>query len=179
MFPIITKIPVFPILGLVFGILLLLFGRRLFWLFVGAVGFLIGLSLATRFFSAQPEWVTLLLAVIFGVLGALLAIFVKKIAVAVAGFAAGGYLIYQVMAMVQANLGEFTWVIYIVGGVMGAIIFALMFDWTLIILSSITGAIMTTQAIPIPLPGALEIILALVLVIVGLVFQANMKKNHH
>ena len=179
MFPIITKIPVFPILGLVFGILLLLFGRRLFWLFVGAVGFLFGLSLATRFFSAQPEWVTLALALICGLAGALLAVFVKRIAIAVAGFAVGGYIIYQIMAMVQANLGELTWVIYIVGGILGAIIFALLFDWTLIILSSITGAIMTTQAIPIPLPGALEIILAVVLVIVGLVFQANMKKNHH
>ena len=142
-------------------------------------GFLLGLSIAERFFSTQAQWVVLVVALICGLIGALLAVFVKRIAIAIAGFLAGGYLIYQVLSMLQTDLGQLTWVAYIVGGILGAVIFALMFDWTLIILSSVTGAIMTTQAIPIDLPRALLIILAVVLVIIGLVFQGNMKKNHH
>jgi len=179
MFPIVTRFPMFPILGLVFGILLLIFGRKLFWLFVGAVGFLFGLSIATRFFSAQPEWVVLVIALVMGLIGALLAVFVKRIAIAVAGFLAGGYLIFQLVAMGQPNLGQYTWVVYIVGGIFGAIIFALMFDWTLIILSSMIGAVLTTQAIPVPLPNALQVILAVILAIIGMVFQGNIKRNHH
>jgi len=45
------------IILIILGTVLLALGRRLFWLFVGAVGFVAGLNLATHFFSDQPTWV--------------------------------------------------------------------------------------------------------------------------
>src|SRR5688500_12103206 len=63
--------PIFQILG---GILLIIFGRRLFWLFVGLLGFFAGFTFASRFFSNQQEWVTLLIAVGCGLIGILLAV---------------------------------------------------------------------------------------------------------
>jgi hypothetical protein len=74
------------------GALLLVLGRKLFWLFVAVVGFATGLMLATRFFQTQPEWLQLLIGIGFGLVGALLAYFFQEIAIAVAGFLAGGYI---------------------------------------------------------------------------------------
>lgn len=41
---------------LLVGVVLLLFGRRLFWLFVAACGFAVGLNLAPQLTSTQSEW---------------------------------------------------------------------------------------------------------------------------
>ena len=62
------------ILRLLAGIVLLLAGRRLYWLFVAAIGFLAGLELAPRFLPQQPDLVIVIIAAVLGVAGALLAI---------------------------------------------------------------------------------------------------------
>ncbi len=74
------------------GIVMLVAGRKLFWLFVGVVGFTVGIGMAERFFPGESETTLLILALITGVLFAVLALFLKRIAVGVAGFVAGGYL---------------------------------------------------------------------------------------
>jgi len=79
-------------LTLALGILLLLFGRRAFWIFVAVVGFIAGLTFATMFLHGQPELVILLIAIVAGVIGAVLAIMLEWLAILIAGFLAGGYL---------------------------------------------------------------------------------------
>lgn len=59
------------------GIALLTLGRKLFWLFVGLIGFEAGTQFAGRMFVAMPEWMTLLIAIAVGLLGAILAIFLQ------------------------------------------------------------------------------------------------------
>jgi hypothetical protein len=76
-------------LEMIGGIALLIMGRRLYWLFVGLIGFVVGALLSQQFFSAQPEWMSVLVALGFGVAGALLAVFLQGIAIAAAGFIAG------------------------------------------------------------------------------------------
>ena len=83
--------PAATLVTLVVGVAMLFLGRKLFWLLVGVIGFLIGLMVATDLFQAQPEWIILLVALVGGVIGALLALFVQNIAVAAAGFLLGGY----------------------------------------------------------------------------------------
>src|SRR5688572_12852501 len=86
------------LLYLLFGLALLVAGRRLYWLFVAAVGFGIGTVLPQAFFRPEGlagatdgrEW-GLLIALLGGIVGALLAIFFQKLAVALAGAAAGGF----------------------------------------------------------------------------------------
>ena len=46
----------------VVGILLLLLGRRLYWLFVGGIGFVVGLSLATGLSHHSPDGPRILVA---------------------------------------------------------------------------------------------------------------------
>src|SRR6185295_19307424 len=83
--------PETPILALIAGALLLIAGRRLFWLFVGLVGFFT----VYRWFAPYPagpspsgRW---LVAILAGLLGIVLAIFLQRLAVALAGFLVGGW----------------------------------------------------------------------------------------
>ena len=63
------------LLGLGIGVLLLVFGRKLFWLFVG-VGFLWGFQIASQLLPANSQIAILAAALVLGLIGAVLAIFV-------------------------------------------------------------------------------------------------------
>jgi hypothetical protein len=78
-------LPLFKILE---GICLLTLGRKLFWLFVALIGFEAGTYIAARVFTQQPEWVVLVFAIVVGIIGALLAIFLQTVVIAGAGFIA-------------------------------------------------------------------------------------------
>ncbi len=84
------------ILNLLVGILLLFLGRRIFWLFVGGVGFVAAIDLVSRLAMPWPTWLTLVVALAAGLVGALLAILLQEVAVGIAGFLAGGYIVLHV-----------------------------------------------------------------------------------
>ena len=67
-------------------------------------------------------------AIVFGFIGALLALFLQKIAIAIAGFLAGGKL---AMALVTAFIAEgarYPGITFIIGGIIGAILLLALFD---------------------------------------------------
>ncbi|MBW1782009.1 MAG: DUF4203 domain-containing protein [Deltaproteobacteria bacterium] len=163
------------IIHVVVGIAALIFGRRLFWLFVGAIGFVVGMNVASQLVSGMPEWLILVIALIGGLLGALLAIFFQRVAIVAAGFAAGGYLILQLLNISGWQATRLPWLPFLIGALAGAILLYFLFDWTLIFLSSVTGASLITQAFPLspPLAG----LLLLALFIFGFVTQAKMMKR--
>ncbi|MGA7216503.1 MAG: hypothetical protein WBX20_20055, partial [Terrimicrobiaceae bacterium] len=74
-----------PLAQILAGLALLLFGRRLFWVFVGVIGFIAGMRFGAEVVKGQPEVVILLIAVAMGLLAALLAVVLQRVAVAVAG----------------------------------------------------------------------------------------------
>ena len=80
------------IANIIVGVALLVLGRRLFWLFVGAIGFIAASDAAAAYFSALPQWQILAISLGAGLLGILLAIFFQKLAIVLVGFYAGGYL---------------------------------------------------------------------------------------
>ena len=160
------------IVTIVAGLAVLFLGRQLFWLFVAVVGFAAGFELATNFLGSEPQWLILLIAVLVGVVGALLAIFLRYVAVAVAGFVSGAYLGTILTDMIAADSGWLFWILFIAGGVIGAILILALFDWALIILSSFTGAAMLA-----PLPGwsdTLQLALFVGLVLVGIIVQFSL-----
>jgi len=136
---------------LVLGILLLLFGRRIFWLFVAVAGFIAGITFATLFMKGQPELVILLIGIIAGVIGAVLGIMLEGLAILIAGFLAGGYLATTLALSLGLTNTAGNWVIYIVGGIIGLILVAALFDWAIIILSVLLG---TEIIMPILSPSA-------------------------
>ena len=72
------------LINLVLGSALLIAGRRLFWLFVGAAGFVTGIQLATRFWQG-PDILAIIVGLVVGVIFALLAIFLQALVIGIAG----------------------------------------------------------------------------------------------
>ena len=151
------------------GAAVLFFGRQLFWLFVAVAGFAAGFQLAGNFLGNQPDWVILLIALLIGVIGALVAIFLRYVAVAVAGFTSGAYLGMSLLPMLGLEADWMFWIFFIGGGIIGALLLLMLFDWALIGLSAVTGAAML---VPITnLSGNMQIILFLVLTLAGILVQ--------
>jgi MFS family permease len=159
-------------LTLALGILLLLFGRRAFWIFVGVAGFIAGLTFATMFMHGQPELVILLIAIVAGIIGAFLAIMLEGLAILIAGFLAGGYLATTLAVSLGMTIASGNWVVYIIGGIIGLILVAALFDWAIIILSVLLGADLIMSGLSIPSSPYYWVII-LVLIVVGIVVQAG------
>ena len=155
------------------GVVLLILGRKLFWLFAAVIGFLLGMNFAQQVLPGQSQTIILVVALIIGGLGAVLAIMVKKIAIGLAGFIAGGYLVYLLIPAFSINLGTFLWLAVFIGGIIGAVLASTMFDWALIFLSSAVGAGEITKLFTLPKPFPLVLLVALF--ITGLVIQGNIK----
>ena len=159
------------LINVVLGSALLLAGRKLFWLFVGAVGFVTGLQLATSFWQG-PEGLALVFGLIIGVIFALLAIFTQTITIGIAGFLAGGFILNAMAGMFGLDAG---WIIYIIGGLIGLALVIFLFDWAIITLSSLAGASLVVQAF-LPEGGAGGIIFT-VLFLIGVIVQGSVLRS--
>ncbi len=164
-----------PIIGVVIGAAILLFGRKLFWLFVAALGFAVGIEIAASFMREPPIWMTLLVALVLGVLGALLAILLQKLAIAVAGFIAGGRIAWALAAAFWVEHAHYRGITFVIGGILGALLLLALFDWVLILLSSIEGAHLVANGIVLPEKGA--VILFIALAVIGVVVQGSMLRG--
>jgi hypothetical protein len=163
--------PSVPIISALIGIVILLFGRRLFWLCVAAVGFAAGVEFAPHFVHEPSTLVLLTVAILLGVIGALLALFLQKIAIAVAGFLAGGKLAIALAVAFLVHSEQYYWITFLIGGIIGAILLLVLFDWALIALSSVVGAYLILGAIALPPSGTS--ILFIVLVALGVIVQVT------
>jgi hypothetical protein len=155
------------------GVGLLIFGKRMFFLFVGTMGFFLGMTIAPEIIHGLSQTAILIIAIIIGLLGALLAVVVQKIAVGLAGFAGGGYLVYFFINSLSVNIGTFLWPVIIVGGILGAILATSMFSWALVILSSAIGAAIITENLKVSQP--LSLILLISFFVLGMILQSRFK----
>jgi hypothetical protein len=159
-----------PIVGALIGVVILLFGRKLFWLCVAGVGFLAGVELAPHLVTQPSPLLQLGIAIVLGLLGALLAFLLQKIAVAIVGFLAGGKLAGAIAAAFFVHYSHYSTIIFVVGGIIGAILLLFLFDWALIVVSSLIGAHLIQNAIVLPPSGSTIVFLALA--VIGMVVQA-------
>jgi hypothetical protein len=164
-----------PIISVMVGVAILLFGRKLFWLFVAALGFAVGLEIAAYFMKEPPQWITLVVALGCGVIGALLAILLQKLAIAVAGFIAGGRIAWAVAAAFFVEHAHYRGITFLLGGILGALLLLALFDWVLILLSSIEGAHLIGSGITLPEKGS--VILFIALAVIGVLVQASMLRR--
>ena len=164
-----------PIISVIVGAVILFFGRKLFWLFVAALGFAVGLEIAAYFMKEPPQWMTLLVALGCGVIGALLAILIQKLAIAIAGFVAGGRIAWAVAAAFFVDHAHYRGLTFVIGGILGALLLLALFDWVLILLSSVEGAHLIGNGITLPEKGAL--ILFIALAAIGVIVQGSMLRR--
>jgi len=133
------------LINVILGGALLVAGRKLFWLFVGAVGFITGMQLTTSFWHG-PEGLAIIAGLVIGLIFAGLAVFLQAIAIGIAGFLAGGYTLSMLVGMFGLQGVGLTWITYIVGGIIGVLLVSYLFDWAIITLSSLAGASLVVQA---------------------------------
>jgi len=160
-------------LMIVLGLTMLVFGRKLFWLFVAIVGFLVGMEFTDLLLVDQPIWAKLLGGLGAGLLGALLAIFVQRIAFIIAGFFAGAY--FALMLAHPLGVEGAGLLLAVAGGAIGAIVAAMLMDWAIIVLSCLVGA--GAIVFRLGLRDVNTAIVFLVLVIVGILVQSKLMEH--
>lgn len=162
------------LINVILGGALLIAGRKLFWLFIGALGFMFGVQLATSYWQGA-EWQTTVVGLIAGIVFALLAIFLQTIAILVAGFLAGTYTLPVLLTMIGIHLqaGAITWIMYIIGGLIGVALVNFLFDWAIITLSSFAGASLIVNAFANQAGTALFAILFFA----GIIIQGSMLRH--
>jgi hypothetical protein len=130
------------IFDLICGFLMIFAGRNLFWLCVGMIGFLIGVQCSPAL-GFTNGWMALFAAIAMGGLGAILAIFFEWAAIVFGvGFLGGGYLLMNLVPVTGPD--SYAWPIFVVGGIVGMCLMVIIFDWTLIMISSLLGATLIT-----------------------------------
>jgi len=163
------------IFSVIIGAIVLFFGRKLFWLCVAAIGFAAGFEVAAYFVHQPSPLLAFTFALVLGFIGALLALFLQKVAIGIAGFLAGGKLAIAIAAAFFVQHANYSGIVFVIGGIIGAILLLALFDWALIALSSVVGAYLISGVFVIPASGAT--ILFIVLVAIGVIFQAAALKR--
>ncbi len=129
-----------PLFRFFLGTAMLTMGRRLYWLFLGGVGLIFGSDLIEHLVHGQPHSIIIIFALLAGVIGAVLAVFLQKFAVMAGGFFGGGYLIIALLKEFGMTTAHYHWLIFLIAGILGALLMRVLFGWTLIVLSSAMGS---------------------------------------
>ncbi len=162
------------VIPLLLGVLLLFLGRKIFWLFAGGVVFVVVMDLAPRFVHHQESTI-FYVAAGAGVLAAALGYFLQKVALRVAGFVAGGFLVFTLMEQHAPQIAVQWWIPALAGGIIGAMIVSFLFDWALILLSSVIGAYLVTVTLNIE--GSPSLVSLVVLSLIGILVQARTRRG--
>jgi hypothetical protein len=152
------------------GFAVLVMGRQIFWIFVAGLGFALGIIYGGQFYSGQPEWVIILIGTVAGVLGALLAYNLQRLAGVFAGFATGWYLTNLFFDYTGFQFGQYNNWIPIIVGVICSISMIVYFNWSAILLSSFAGAAIITLGMNFT--NQTEMIMLIAFALLGTAIQA-------
>ena len=161
------------------GLLLLFFGRKLYWLALGGVGFFLGLWVAGQIFPNNSTGLELGLAFLVGIGFAFLTVLAQQMAVGFGGFILGGaaglWLASLLAPIFQFTHEMWVWLIAAVGAVAGVSMAAALFNLTLVALSALIGAALIASRSHLEPPQ--DTWLLLVLAAVGLMAQGSNSKK--
>ncbi len=161
------------ILALVMSTIVLLFGLRLFWLYVGITGFALGFILGSVVAGGAATWIHVVVGLGLGVVLAFLAILLQKPAAAIAGFIALGGTAVALLD-VWISLPDWAyWLIFVGVGILGAIAAWKLFVPAVIVITSLSGAAGIVNALESRLSWGdlVFLIIWAALFIAGLAFQ--------
>ncbi|MDA3895554.1 MAG: DUF4203 domain-containing protein [Desulfobacteraceae bacterium] len=163
--------------SIVIGLVLLLFGRKLFWLLVAVSGFMVGVQFSQMLFPDYSQWIQLTIALGIGAVSALVAILVQRIAFVLAGFMAGIFMVLMATQFFGFNDFSAFWIV--LGGAAGAVAGYIFIDWAIIVLSAMIGAGVIVNVLigVLRLPPAISIIFFMVLSVIGAVVQMRLSED--
>jgi hypothetical protein len=168
------------LLQIMVGGALLLWGRRLYWLLAGGAGFMIGLFAANLLLREQSDTVVLAIALIFGALGAVLAVVAQKAIVGLVGFVAGGLGSLALLQALNGNLElALSVVVFLAGGVAGALLLSRLFELGLIVLSALVGGNLLVSGLvgAFDLTGELAGVVMVVVIALGVMTQLGVGRR--
>jgi hypothetical protein len=157
------------------GIALLTTGRRLFWLFMSAVGFILGRSLAQQLLIGNPAWTVIFIAVATGLVGLIFGLYAQRFAVGIAGFLMGRYALASLCFAMGFYGTGWIWLALVGGGIIGTALALISLDFAFIFLTTAAGAKLIEQTID--LDPLLNFALFVVLFAVGVTIQLIMLKK--
>jgi hypothetical protein len=168
---------------LILGILVWLYGNRM-WLLGAGAGAMLGIALVRLIPALASGWLGFFiivgLAILFGVLGFFGKAFASIIAMVI-GFIAGGAVVMGFLDIFAASLSLWTWLLALVGGVIGAGLFARFMDWGLIIFASLLGSMLIVRgamaALLPSLAGAIGTVIILVLTGLGILYHYRQRRK--
>ena len=134
-----------PWLWVVAGLLLLVLGRRLYTALLGLLGFFVGYALLGDLLTLPGES-QLFIAVGVGIVSALLAFLVLKVAVSLGGALMGAAAALWAFSSFGLGGELLLWVIIAAAAVLGAWLLRIVFDIALIVVSSFLGALLIVAA---------------------------------
>ena len=153
------------------GSISLFFGRRLYWIFVAVAGFLLGLILGpSLFMNVSQTWqplITLLVAILFAGLSLLL----NKVMIAISGAVGLGIFMFL---LTDAYLPEWAVIVMtVIAAIAGLLASWFLFDWGLMLFSSIAGASLLTSGFIsiIPRTSGADLLIFLFVFMIGFTFQ--------
>lgn len=134
----------------VFGGLMLFLGRDMDWLFSLGLGLLVGLKMTSLLAADSPQWMFILLVVAVGVISVLPYLVYPESSFIVTGFLFGGFLLSEygsdlLSAFFGAGLSGSTWMIFIVGAVIGAAALGLTREWGIMFATALAGAFLVSD----------------------------------
>lgn len=161
------------ILALVLSSIVLLFGLRLFWLYVGITGFALGFVLGAVVAGSAATWILLVIALGLGVVFAFLAILLQKPAAAIAGFVALGGAAVALLDVWISLPDWASWLIFVGVGILGAVVAWKLFVPAVIVITSLSGAAGIINALETRLDWGdlVFLIIWAALFVAGLAFQ--------
>jgi hypothetical protein len=157
--------------SIIAGLLLLLVGRKVFWIFLSLAGIALALDFLPRYFPQFDQQTLLIVSLAAGVLGGVLAFALAKTVDVVGGGVAGGYLGVIVWHALAPGPG-FPWVPAIVGGVLGILAAKFVFTSVLILASSAMGAALLVHVAG--LEGTAGLAALVVLTAAGIIVQGRL-----
>lgn len=159
-------------LSFLVGAVLIVAGRRLVWLAVAAAGFVIGAWTATLLAPRiEDVWIV---ALVMGVAGAVLAVIVQRLAIAVAGAGLGALIalrwadaLTQALGIENQQLGVI--IAMILGGLLGLLLASKVFALAAVLVTAAIGAVLVATQLPVS--SGMQAAAAVLLVVIGLVVQ--------
>ena len=163
-----------PWLWVVAGLLLLLLGRQLYTALLGLLGFFVSYGLLSDV-ATLPSDMRLMVSVGIGVVSALLAFVVRKVAVAVAGAMLGAGAALWASGFYGLKVEVLWWVVTAAAALLGAWLLRQVFETALIVVSSFIGALLIVGAVGLDgLPAHAAVA---VLIVVGVAFQMRRRRG--
>lgn len=156
-------------LKLSLGFITLITGRQLYGLFAGGIAFIGAFFLAPIYFNITPDNNLLMTSLGIGVVTGLLATLLGRIMTAIVLFLAGGYLVATIPGILGLGTDWVSWPLMVIAGLVVILLALVWFDFSLILLSTLTGASLIVQTIQLNVFNA--IIAYFALVIFGIVTQ--------